>query len=292
MVSTPTGLHAEQAVALLQRRLPVFVQKPLGISTAEVAQVLAAAARSDVPVETDFCYRYLHSAQAVRAELGNRTVGRPFYIEGCFHNAYRPNAGWSTERPLAGGGAFMDLGIHLVDLVMWLTGQSGAVRDVHLRHRGARLGDADVENFARANLTLADDVEVQLTSSWDASTGRDADIRLTIYGENGNLELINRNGSFFDFDARRCFGTRVDHLAADSSDDWQAGPLRHWLQRVSERAGYAEPAGVRQTAELMDRAYALGRKPPVAAEMKVIRTGAIGFADSSSSGRPASGGKR
>ncbi|MFU8814917.1 MAG: Gfo/Idh/MocA family protein [Pseudomonadales bacterium] len=271
MISTPTGLHAEQAVELLRRGVPVFVQKPLGISTVEVAQVLEAAARSDVPVETDLCYRHLRSARALRSELGNRTVGKPFYIEGCFHNAYRPNARWSVERRLAGGGALMDLGIHLLDLLSWVTGQRVFLGGVQLRHRGVQPGAADVEDFARLDLSLEDGAEVRLLSSWDASTGRDAEIRLCIYGANGNLELINRDGSFFDFDARRCFGTWVDHLATDVSDDWQAGPLRHWLRQVRERAGYEEPAGVRQTAAIIDEAYKLGR-PDAAAELPKRRS--------------------
>jgi predicted dehydrogenase len=261
MISTPTGLHAEQAVAILKRGLPVFVQKPLGISATEVARVLATAARSDVPVETDLCYRHLDSARALREQLQAESIGRVFYVEGCFHNAYRPNAQWSEEPALAGGGALMDLGIHLIDLVVWLTGQQATLCDVHLRQRGRHLVEGGIEDFARVDLKLDRDVDVRLVSSWDASTGLDADMRLTFYGENGNLELVNRAGSFFDFDARRCRGTQVDHLAEDASDRWQGGPLRDWLRAVRSRAAYREPAGIRQTTALIDAAYCLGRLP-------------------------------
>jgi predicted dehydrogenase len=240
------------------------VQKPLGVCAAEVARVLEAAARSDVAVATDFCYRHLNSAAAVRDQLRDGAIGKPYYVEGCFHNAYRPDARWSREPSLAGGGALMDLGVHLVDLATWSTGRRASLRDVHLRNRGKPLGHGEVEDFARLDLMLEGDVDVRLLCSWDASTGRDADIRLTVFGEDGNLELANRNGSFFDFDARRCFGTRVDHLATDVADGWQAAPLRHWLSQVRSQARYREPAGVRQTAALIDAAYSRGR-PPLAA---------------------------
>jgi len=169
------------------------------------------------------------------------------------------------EPRLAGGGALLDLGIHLVDLVVWLTGQRASLADVRLRQRGRRLAEGGIEDFARLDLELEGDVDVRLVTSWDASTGRDADIRLTLFGEHGNLELVNRAGSFFDFDARRCGGTAVEHLASDSSDRWQAGPLRSWLHAVRSRAGYREPAGIRQTAALLDAAYRLGRLPAVGA---------------------------
>jgi predicted dehydrogenase len=261
MISTPTGLHAEQAVALLKQGLPVFVQKPLGISAAEVTRVLDAAARNDLPIDTDFCYRDLAGARAVRAEIAAAAVGRPYYVEACFHNAYRPSARWSSDPRLAGGGALMDLGIHLIDLVGWVTGQGAVLRDVHLRRRGRWLEYGEVEDFAKVELRLDDGAEAQIVTSWDASTGRDALIRLTVYGENGTLELANRDGSFFHFDARHYRGTRVDHLAADDSDDWQAGPLRRWLQHVRERAGHREPDGVRRTAAIIDSAYATAVQP-------------------------------
>jgi predicted dehydrogenase len=262
MISTPNGQHAEQAVALLKRGVPVFVQKPLGVSAAEVARVLAAAARSDLPVHTDLCYRYLDSARAVREQLQAAAIGQVFHVEGCFHNAYRPNARWSTDPALAGGGALMDLGIHLIDLVVWLTGQQASLRDARLRQRGRCLAPGGVEDFACIDLELERNVAVRLVSSWDASTGRDADIRLTFYGEHGNLEMANRAGSFFHFDARRFVGTRVDHLAGDDSDRWQAGPLLCWLHAVRSRAGYREPEGVRHTAALIDAAYGRGAADP------------------------------
>jgi predicted dehydrogenase len=263
MISTPTGLHAQQAVALLERGLPVFVQKPVGTSAAEVARVLDAAARSDVPLESDFCYRDLGGARALREALLAETVGRPFYVEACFHNAYRPSARWSNQLPLAGGGALMDLGIHLIDLVLWLTGRGADLRGTQLRRRGRPLAPGDVEDFARLALRLEDGADVQVVTSWDASTGQDAQIRLTVYGEHGALVLANRAGSFFHFDAWCCRGTQVEALAADDSDDWQAEPLRRWLKRVSERAGYREPDGIRLTAALVDAAYAIAR-PAVA----------------------------
>ncbi len=259
MISTPSALHAAQAVALLERGLPVFVQKPLGVTAAETRHVLDVAAARDLPLECDLCYRHLRSAVALREQLDLATVGRPFYLEACFHNAYRPSALWSAEPALAGGGALMDLGIHLMDLTLWASDQCATVRNVDLRCGGRPLGDDEVEDFARVDLVLEDDAEARLVTSWDASTGRDARIEVTIYGDNGTLVLSNRNGSFFHFDLWRHFGTWSDALAADDDDRWQAGPLVRWLRRVRAGAGYVEPPGVRHTAALLDAAYATGR---------------------------------
>lgn len=259
MISTPSALHAEQALAMLERKLPVFVQKPIGLCAEEVHRVLDAAARADVPLATDLCYRYLDSSRALRAELEADRIGPLFLVEGCFHNAYRPGAGWAYDAQLAGGGALVDLGIHLLDLTQWLCGAPLALDDVYLRQRPDAVSADAVERFALVDLTTAGGAPVRLTVSWDAATGLDAEIRLRLYGESGTLELVNRNGSFYDFDARFCEGTNARCLAADDGDAWQAGPLTDWLRRVAAGLGYAEPDGVRSVSSLIDEAYQLAR---------------------------------
>jgi predicted dehydrogenase len=259
MVSSPSALHCRQAVDLLERGLPVFVQKPVGIGAGEVARVLASAAAADLPLETDLCYRHLNSARAVRAALEGSAIGEPFLVEGWFHNAYRPNAGWSHDVRLAGGGSLMDLGIHLLDLVMWLTGLPLSLTGAALRSRGRPWTHGQLEDFAVLDLALGSGAPVRLMASWDASTGLEAEIRLRFYGEQGILEIGNRGGSFFDFAARLCRGTQCRRLAADDGDAWQAGPLMAWLQRLARRDGYREPPWVKRSTAIIDQAYDLER---------------------------------
>ena len=260
MVSTPSALHSAQAVALLEQGLPVFVQKPLGVSGREVRKVLEAAGRAGVPLGTDLCYRHLRSARAARAALTEDSIGEVFLVEAAFHNAYRPGAGWSHEPALAGGGALMDLGIHLLDLVMWLTGSPLLLNRTTLRRRGRPWKEDGIEDFAALDLECAGGMPVRIVTSWDASTGRDAEIGLRIYGERGNIEISNRDGSFFDFDARLCRGTRVEPLASDDGDAWQAGPLAEWLGEVARRQGFERPLWVEEPMKIIDQAYALGRQ--------------------------------
>lgn len=177
MISTPSALHYGQAKAFLDRRIPVFVQKPLALGAEDARHLLALAAAADVPLGTDLCYRHLNSAVAVRHALQTSSIGTPFLVEGCFHNAYRPGSGWSHDPALAGGGALIDLGIHLMDLVAWLTGQPLVLERARLLRNGRPRGIGEVEDFATADLSLPDGAEVRLATSWDASTGRDADIR-------------------------------------------------------------------------------------------------------------------
>ena len=59
VIATPSALHAAQASRALSRGRAVFCQKPLGRDAAEVAEVVAMAARVDRLLGADFCYREL-----------------------------------------------------------------------------------------------------------------------------------------------------------------------------------------------------------------------------------------
>lgn len=260
MISTPSALHFQQACALLERGKPVFVQKPLALCGEDARRLMALAAAGNLPLQTDLCYRHLNSTQAVRRELRAGRSGRPFLVEGCFHNAYRPGAGWSHDAALAGGGALMDLGIHLIDLVTWLTGQPLVLERARLLKGGRRLEAGEVEDFALVDLALPDGAPVRLATSWDASTGRDAQIALRFYGCHGCLEISNRNGSFFDFDANLYRGAGAEHLAEDLGDSWQAGPLEDWLIRLADDTGYLEESGMEQPLALVNQAYECNRR--------------------------------
>lgn len=265
MISTPSALHREQALALLRRGMPVFVQKPLALSAAGVKELLGVAESADLPLGTDFCYRHLRSAVALRHELRHGAIGRPFLIEGCFHNAYRPGSGWADQPDLAGGGALIDLGIHLLDLLVWLTDQPLTLLGAQLLRRGQPVGREATEDFAALDLQQGAGARARLVTSWDASTGRDAQIDLRLYGPHGCLQLGNREGSFFDFDAWLFQGTNAQHLAADDGDAWQAGPLRAWLRQVSAGSGYRKPGWAAQSMAVIDRAYSQhGRAAPAA----------------------------
>src|SRR5690606_2861249 len=66
VIATPNALHAEQAVAALQRGLPVFCQKPLGRSAPEVRQVLKAARDADRLLGVDLSYRHAAGMRRIR----------------------------------------------------------------------------------------------------------------------------------------------------------------------------------------------------------------------------------
>ncbi|HLM53693.1 MAG TPA: Gfo/Idh/MocA family oxidoreductase, partial [Pseudoxanthomonas sp.] len=157
VIATPSGAHAAQAIAALERGMAVFCQKPLTRTAEEAEQVLAAARGADRLIGVDFSYRHVAGVAQLRELVRSGGLGRVHAIDLTFHNAYGPDKDWFYDMARSGGGCVMDLGVHLVDLALWAL-DFPEVADVRGRlfAGGEPLRDpaAQVEDYAVATIEL------------------------------------------------------------------------------------------------------------------------------------------
>lgn len=259
VIATPSALHAEQSIKALDAGMAVFCQKPLGRTAGEVLAVVEAARRNDLPLGIDLSYRHTAAITHIRDALESGTLGELHTIDLVFHNGYGPDKKWFYDRDLSGGGCLMDLGIHLVDLALWMLGFPRVVSaDCHLRHAGrpwTGTGNT-VEDLAFASLVTSDGALIRMACSWRLNIGRDAEISATFHGTKASARFANVGGSFFDFSAELLCGTVSKKLFA-GQDDWGGRAAVHWLEKVSGRTGF-DPDSLRHVAvaEALDRLYA------------------------------------
>jgi predicted dehydrogenase len=244
VIATPSALHAEQAVAVLERGLPVFVQKPVGRSAAEVRAVVEAARRADRLLGVDLSYRHAQAFLAARELVRSGALGEIFAAELTFHNAYGPDKPWFRDPRLSGGGCVVDLGVHLVDLAVWTL-------DLRPRAVASRLVGTPVETWATAELD-----HVRIACSWDLHAGEAARIEAAFYGSGGSVRVRNVRGSFYDFRCDRLAGTSSETLA-EPPDAWPGRAAVEWARRVADGEGFdaREADLVVRVAEILDRIY-------------------------------------
>lgn len=267
VIATPSGQHAGQALAALQRGCAVFCQKPLAVTAADAARVVQAAATADRLLGVDYCYREVQGMPVLRRRVLDGELGHIVAVDLVFHNAYAPDQSWCRERRLAGGGCLLDLGVHLVDLALWLQDFPRVeLVDATLYRNGApyRCDDPGTEDFAVAVLRQANGATLRLACSWHAHTGRDALIELVLHGTRGGAAWRNVNGSFYDFEIEICHGTSRELLGAPP-DDWSARALTRWAARLAADGRFDPSAwGVVQGTALIEAMYARvgGAEPP------------------------------
>jgi predicted dehydrogenase len=151
-IGSPSGLHADQAIAAIGRGLHVLSEKPLDVTAAKVDSVIAAAERGGVKVGVFFQDRLKPDIAAMKALIAGGRLGTPIFAAGHVR-WYRPPEYYGASRwrgtwELDGGGALMNQAIHTVDVLQWLF---GPVAQVGAR-TATRLHPIKVEDTAAAVL--------------------------------------------------------------------------------------------------------------------------------------------
>jgi predicted dehydrogenase len=259
VIATPSALHAEQAAAALERGVAVFCQKPLGRDAVEAQRVVDAARRAGRLLGVDLSYRHVAGMPEVRRLVAAGELGHIYAARLAFHNAYGPDKPWFYDARLSGGGCVMDLGIHLVDLALWVLGFPPVARvSSSLRSGGQELRGREegrVEDYAAAQLELGNGTSVQLACSWHLPAGQDCVIEASFFGTRGGASLRNLDGSFYDFTVERLTGTRRETLAS-APDAWGGRAAVAWARALAAGAGY-DPAieSIVEVQATLDRIY-------------------------------------
>ena len=130
-ITSPNYLHREMGVAAAQAGRHVWIEKPVGRSSAETADVAAAVAAAGVRSTVGFNYRQAPAVQHARALIADGRIGTPTHarVQLLADYAAHPDGAfsWRFQRDLAGSGVLGDLASHGVDLVRFLLGDVEAV---------------------------------------------------------------------------------------------------------------------------------------------------------------------
>jgi predicted dehydrogenase len=257
VIATPNVLHVEQAVAALERGIAVFCQKPLARTERETRRVIDAARANDRLMAVDLSYRHTDGMRRIRELVKTGALGRVHAVDMEFHNAFGPDKRWFRDFSLSGGGCVLDLGIHLVDLLLWML--DDGVQQVHARlySQGRLLPPAPdtVEDDSVVQLQLASGATATMRCSWYAHAGRDAVIHVSLRGSDGGADWHNVGGSFLDFAAERHHRTSSEVLSTPP-EDWGGRAALAWLDALAAGGRYdADVESLCRVAATLDAIY-------------------------------------
>lgn len=177
IVATPNALHADLAIRAAKGGLHALVEKPMATTLDDADAMIAAADAAGTVLMIAQTARFAPPVAAVRAAVRGGAIGELRSVRATLRNqgpdAWSPGAAWFAEPDLSGGGALMDLGVHLADAIRAITGSEA--RAVAAMCRPAPPIDVD----AQAVLTLDGGVIASMHAGWDAPV---ADFSLTVSG--------------------------------------------------------------------------------------------------------------
>jgi predicted dehydrogenase len=178
VICLPNALHAAAAIAALERRKHIYLEKPLATSLDEARAVMTAWRSAGVVAMMGFNYRFNRHYESVREHVRSGTLGQLVYARSVFSTAPQELPPWKRDRG-SGGGVLFDLASHHFDLLRYLFGQE--VREV-FAETCSRRSDGDT---AMLQMRLTDGMAVQ--SFFSASAVEEDSFE--IYGERGKLSV-------------------------------------------------------------------------------------------------------
>jgi predicted dehydrogenase len=197
-VCSPNYLHYPQVSAALQAGLPVYCEKPLALSLAEASRLVSQAESFGLLNQVAFVNRFLPAIRQMKALIGSGAIGEVLHFRAHkFHQSYldpgRPIS-WRLRQEMSGGGAMMDLGIHLVDLVHYLMGDITRLRAdmrTFIKDRPTQAGSqvsqiVDVDDWAQCTLETAGGASGWIEVSRMAA-GSGESTSFEVYGSRGSV---------------------------------------------------------------------------------------------------------
>jgi UDP-N-acetyl-2-amino-2-deoxyglucuronate dehydrogenase len=152
IIGSPSGVHAEHAIAAVRRGVHVLVEKPLDTTSARIDELIAEAGRARATIGVCFQDRLTPDLLEMKHAIDAGRIGTPVSISGRVA-WYRPpeyyaNSRWRGTWRLDGGGVLMNQAIHTIDSMLWMFGPVARV----IGRVATRLHRIEVEDTASAVL--------------------------------------------------------------------------------------------------------------------------------------------
>ena len=184
-IAVPNAYHAPYSIAALESGKHVILDKPFATSAAEARRVIDAAEKAKKLFMLGMNQRFTEGAQRVRALAQRGYFGEIYRMRAFWRRRSGiPRLGtWFGSRKMAGGGCFLDIGVHMLDLALWTAGDfdvESVTGSTYTRFGNRGLGEGswgssdpdgttfDVDDCALAFIRMRSGATVQVEISWAA----------------------------------------------------------------------------------------------------------------------------
>ncbi len=182
IVSSPVHLHEEMCIDAFNAGCQVLCEKPLSNSEESCRRIVAAAKEKGLTLAVGFNHRYYPSVQYLTQCLKDGVIGTidHFRVFGGHDGTGSFREEWMYKGPISGGGAMMDVGIHMTDLVNYLAGDITEVAAVASGNIWKIEGS---EDNSMAIMRTSRDIPVIYQATWTEWKGYR--IFIEAYGDRG-----------------------------------------------------------------------------------------------------------
>lgn len=225
-IATPVFTHKEQVFAAADAGKHILLEKPMGLSTAEGEEMRRYCAKKGVKLGVGFMMRFHGAHEAVKQLIADGAIGEVVTAYAKF-NCSSPvsDKKWRQTKAFSGGGTMMDMGIHCIDILQFMT----ALKPTEVTaFCGNQIFEyPDTEDGATAILRMENGAFFTVEANFNVPDSIGG-CRFDIYGTKGRITAEGTLGQTetgtvvlataedvrtIDYDTRNMYAKEVDALA-------------------------------------------------------------------------------
>ena len=289
IVATPNKFHEPAAVAAFDRGADVFIEKPLAHTLESARRIVRAEANADGFGMIGFHNRFAPATTVFKEYQANGAFGDVTHVRIDYvrRRGIPDRTSWFTDPDLAGGGALIDIGVHAIDLALYVldfpdvVAATGISRSEFGRRPGYvdpdRPGSSDreaddasfeVDDSASAFLRTDDDRTVSVEVAWAAS--QESRNEVIVRGSDGGatFELGGDSMTIRHTSTRGTPHYRTSEISANPDRTPHESQLAMFLESVETREPaacntFAQGLVVQEIVDAVYRSEAAGRSIPL-----------------------------
>ncbi len=185
IVATSTDAHKDATIACLRAGKDVLVEKPMARTHAESVAMVDAAKEAKRKLMVGMNHRFRPDTMILKGMIEEQELGKVLYTRCGWLRRPLSDGSWLTQKEKSGGGVFLDLGIMMLDLSLWMMGYPDVKRvsGSSFHHRTKK-----VEDTALASLVLKNGSTAWIEVSWSMCLDDDV-YYCHVYGTDGSASL-------------------------------------------------------------------------------------------------------
>jgi predicted dehydrogenase len=199
-IAVPNKFHKPLTVAALEAGAHVLCEKPMAMNAGEAEAMLAAAKRAGRRLGINFSFRFTPQSFAMKQLVESGELGDIYFGRSVWHRRRgMPGfGGWFGTKALSGGGPLIDLGVHRLDLALWLMDypEPEWVMGSSYNHIASAIAKKqnktyDVEDLACGMIKFKNGATLEIEASWAANIKEREQMSTRLLGTKGGLFQYN-----------------------------------------------------------------------------------------------------
>jgi predicted dehydrogenase len=226
-IALPNKLHCPMTIQAIEAGCHVLCEKPMARNAGEALRMLEAARRYGKKLMINFNSRFTPYCQAVKEMIDSGRLGDIYFVRTLWHRVRGVPRWYNLTKDVCGGGALVDLGVHRLDLAMWLCGfpePQWVLGNAFSKIEVQEYPDFELDDMSVAMIRMKNGAMLELEASW-ASNREGEEYATRIYGTKGGLLMRSggnaKNQLFLELDGKLA---HVDLVAGEFGNSPLAPP--------------------------------------------------------------------